>query len=421
MLVTDPVVPFDPAPADIGLNRHQHVEEDLVERCAGAHEIEDLMKGKRGIPIEQRSHDTELRSQMTIAASCGEVHAAERSVSLVRTTAPAPDWADPAGRVLRPGHHSIESFDDVPPTIIEDEVAFTIRHYRHPDDFDRVGRFLIETYRPGPRLINWLQPRWEYMFAHPFVDRIDVAAIGVAEAGKEILGVAHPEDHMAFVYFAVREERDEVKPALLDWAEAHFGAWSKGFRERVLGLWIDEHDEVLAALAEERGFEHTTRFSEPHAQRSLREPLPTTPMAAGYRIQSLAEENDFAKINRVLWRGFGHEGPPPVEEIAGRIRAQDTPGFRRDLTIVAVTPGDDYVSFAGLWVVPENRIAYVEPVATDPDYRRLGLGRAAVVESLRRAQAEGAEVAWVGSDQEFYASMGFEVTSRTNLYVRPLA
>ena len=79
------------------------------------------------------------------------------------------------------------------------------------------------------------------------------------------------------------------------------------------------------------------------------------------------------------------------------------------------------MSFAGLWVVPENRIAYVEPVATDPDYRRLGLGRAAVVESLRRAQAEGAEVAWVGSDQEFYASMGFEVTSRTNLYVRPLA
>ena len=123
----------------------------------------------------------------------------------------------------------------------------------------------------------------------------------------------------------------------------------------------------------------------------------------------------------MLWRGFNHPGEPPVEEIPGRIRAQETPGFRRDLTMVAVEPDGEYVSFAGLWVVPENRITYVEPVATDPRYRRLGLGRAVVVESLRRARAAGAETAWVGSDQDFYTSFGFEVTSHTALYIRPAA
>ncbi len=71
-----------------------------------------------------------------------------------------------------------------------------------------------------------------------------------------------------------------------------------------------------------------------------------------------------------------------------------------------------------MWVVPENKVAYVEPVATDPDYRRMGLGRAAVLESLRRAAEFGAEVAWVGSGQEFYKAMGFETMFKFDVWVK---
>jgi GNAT superfamily N-acetyltransferase len=49
-----------------------------------------------------------------------------------------------------------------------------------------------------------------------------------------------------------------------------------------------------------------------------------------------------------------------------------------------------------------NREKDFERVATDPDFRRMGLGMASVLESLRRAAELGAEVAWVGSGQEFY-------------------
>ena len=80
----------------------------------------------------------------------------------------------------------------------------------------------------------------------------------------------------------------------------------------------------------------------------------------------------------------------------------------------------DYVSFAGMWVVAENRVGYVEPVATDPTYRRMGLGRAAVLESIRNAGAGGARVAWVGSDQEFYLAMGFNVRNRSRLWIKDL-
>ena len=67
----------------------------------------------------------------------------------------------------------------------------------------------------------------------------------------------------------------------------------------------------------------------------------------------------------------------------------------------------NFVSFCGTWYEPVNKFAYVEPMATDPDYRRLGLGRAAVWGGIRRCAVLGATVAYVGSDLDFYKAIGF--------------
>jgi predicted N-acetyltransferase YhbS len=95
---------------------------------------------------------------------------------------------------------------------------------------------------------------------------------------------------------------------------------------------------------------------------------------------------------------------------------QSAANFRRDLNIVAIAPDGAYAAYAGTWYEPLNRYAYVEPVATDPTYRRLGLGRAAVLEGVRRCGLLGAEVAYVGSDQEFYKAIGFELIFNTQCW-----
>ena len=71
-------------------------------------------------------------------------------------------------------------------------------------------------------------------------------------------------------------------------------------------------------------------------------------------------------------------------------------------------PNGNLVSYCGLWVEPATKVAYVEPVATDPDYRRRGLGKAAVLEAIRRAQQLGATRAIVNSGLEFYRAIGFQ-------------
>ena len=148
-------------------------------------------------------------------------------------------------------------------------------------------------------------------------------------------------------------------------------------------------------------------YSEEHSRIVLDKTIPEVLLPEGFTIKSLAEENDFHKINQVLWRGFNHEGPAPEEEVQGRREMQQAPNFRKDLNIVVVAPEGHYVSYSGIWYVEDNRLAYVEPVATDPDYRRMGLGKAAVLECVRRVSELGAEVVWVGSGQEFYKAIGF--------------
>lgn len=58
-------------------------------------------------------------------------------------------------------------------------------------------------------------------------------------------------------------------------------------------------------------------------------------------------------------------------------------------------------------MAPENKVAYVEPVATDPDYRRMGLGKAAVLGSQRNHakldfKTDGANYVWVPYVYWFY-------------------
>ena len=83
------------------------------------------------------------------------------------------------------------------------------------------------------------------------------------------------------------------------------------------------------------------------------------------------------------------------------------PHLNRELNITVVAPDGEYAGYCGIWYDPATDYALVEPVCTDPVHRRRGVGRAAVLEAARRCGQLGAKVAYVGSDQQFYYSIGF--------------
>jgi predicted N-acetyltransferase YhbS len=258
------------------------------------------------------------------------------------------------------------------------------------------------------------------MHFHTYVRKINLEKIGIFEEDGQIVGVVNMELNERNVYFQVRQNYEHIKPSMFDYAEENFQGISQSIGKRIRGLYIHEDDQPLLKMAQSGGYEHRDDFDDHYSQYHFDNPIPKTPLPEGFRIISLVEESDFRKINEVLWAGFNHDGPAPKKEIEGRRFAQQAPNFNKELTIVVIDPDGNYISYCGMWFVPQNNFVYIEPVATIPNYRRMGFGKAAVLESMRRAHSWGAEIAWVGSDLEFYKELGFETTFKFEAWVKVL-
>ena len=68
----------------------------------------------------------------------------------------------------------------------------------------------------------------------------------------------------------------------------------------------------------------------------------------------------------------------------------------------------EFVSYCGLWYNKSTDYVYVEPVCTIPQYRKKGIAKCILTETLKRAYDLGAKKAYVISDMEFYKRLGFK-------------
>ncbi|MFN2182772.1 MAG: GNAT family N-acetyltransferase [Anaerolineae bacterium] len=299
-------------------------------------------------------------------------------------------------------------------------MGITRRSYNGPDDYWRIDRFLIEHHQPGNADGNWLEPAWEYMHGHPYLDASSLGKIGIWEDEGKIVAVAHYEWRLGEAFFQLHPRYPHLRQEMLEYAEENLVGRTKEDSRTYLRAYVNDNDEAFGSLVRARGYARDAGEARPLAQFAVPDPFPPIHLPEGFRLTSLAEDCDWAKVHRALWRGFNHEGEPPMNEaeLEDRQRMFDTPKARRDLKIAVEAPSGELVAFCGMFFEPEGRFAYVEPVATDPDYRRMGLGRAAVLEGISRCGALGATVAYVGSDQPFYLSIGFEVLYTSECWVR---
>ena len=297
--------------------------------------------------------------------------------------------------------------DKNPPVILgtEARMSVTRRHYRR-EDSPRISNFLIQHHRPGNLDGNWLQPAWEYAFTHPYLDEHSLGNISVWESGGEIVAVVHYEHRLGEAFLQIHPDHTDLKPAMLDCAEVNLRA-ANDEGHVYLKVYVNDFDAELETIVRSRGYAALPDGNRPLYEYQIADRIAPRALPEGFSLMSLADDNDLRKMDRVLWRGFNHAGEPPEGNLEGRRKMQSGPNYRRDLAIVVIAPGGEFVAFCGMWHVPALKYAYVEPVATDPDYRRRGLGRAVVMEGIRRCAAEGATVAYAGSDQKFYTALGF--------------
>jgi GNAT superfamily N-acetyltransferase len=291
------------------------------------------------------------------------------------------------------------------------------RSFDPSQDFVGISSFLTPLYRPNNADGNWFQAIWEYAYTHPYFDEKSLDRIGIWEDRDNIVGVATFESRLGEAFFNIHPNYQHLKLRMLKYAEKNLASQEKD-GGHYLKAYINDFDTVFECFAVGLGYEKYPQSHRPISQFVIPAPFPTINLPEGYHLSTLAEDNDLRKMNRVLWRGFNHPGEPPEEDLEGRRKMQSGPNYRKDLAVVVVAPSGDFVSFCGMWYDKHNCFGYVEPVATDPDYRRRGLGRAAVLEGIRLCSTLGATVAYVGSDNPFYLSFGFRKLFTLNCWRR---
>jgi GNAT superfamily N-acetyltransferase len=296
-------------------------------------------------------------------------------------------------------------------------VAARIRACTGPEDLAAISDFLYGLYEPDNRDGNWLQPMWEWVY--PWFDDESVQRIGIWDDAGEIAAVVMYEQHLGEAFFQTDRAHAHLKPEMLAHAERHLAA-TRDDGTRYLKAYVNDFDTAFEDVVRSRGYVRGPGGHRPMLQFAIPRPFQRIHLPDGFVLKSLADSVDLAEVGCLLWRGFENPGEPSDAHLEAWKQVHPGPHFRADLTIIVEAPGGEPVSFAGLWFDPVNKIGYVEPVATDPDYRRMGLATAAMLEGIRRCAELGATVAYVVSDLPVYFAMGFEKLFSLDCWVKDL-
>lgn len=269
-------------------------------------------------------------------------------------------------------------------------------------DFDMVRDFLIRINKDSIVNPGFIWGRWEWVFSLPYLDKSSLSKIGIWEDNGTIAAVATYEQDLGYAYFLVDNNYAYLKKEMLAYAEKSL------CKNGAFKALIPDNDREFQKIALSHGLKPTQQ-KENNSVLEITQQNTHYVLPKGFTIRSLVENCDLHKVNRVLWRGFNHEGEPPesAQAMEERRLSLAGPHINLDTFIVVVSPEGEYVSFCGTWYDKATDYALVEPVATDPLYRKMGLGKAAVLEAVKRCGKLGAKRAYVGSSQQFYYRIGF--------------
>jgi predicted N-acetyltransferase YhbS len=278
--------------------------------------------------------------------------------------------------------------------------------YNHSRDYEKVNQLLYDSFVID-KYINWIQPRWEYMHYHPILNTDDYKLFATWFDDDELVAVVHHEHRVGQAFLQVKDGYDHLKEEMVIHAENSLVGEKEG--KKYLDFYCKEFDNVTIELLKQRGYQKIKDDS-PWLIVTKINPneIGEVKLDSKFELIGLDEENDLVKIDRVLWRGFNHEGESDGD-LDGRKQMQSPPNFNKYLNVVIMEKSSgNYVSYSGSWYDPVNKVGYIEPVATDPDFRKMGLGKVAVLECVKRLGKLGAKAVYVESGIPFYQRIGFK-------------
>ena len=140
-------------------------------------------------------------------------------------------------------------------------------------------------------------------------------------------------------------------------------------------------------------------------------------------VEATLDSVDPLKLTLCFWKGFGHAENERFERWDDRVEGSEwglqrsyygvfgetvapPPHATYEHNVIIADENGEYACFSGMWWVPENRLAYMEPLCTIPEYQRRGLAAAALSRHVQRLRPLGAE-RMTGGGNPFYQKIGY--------------
>ncbi len=165
-----------------------------------------------------------------------------------------------------------------------------------------------------------------------------------------------------------------------------------------------------------------------HYARPLNQPIPAPVLPLGFRIRALRGEAEAEAAATLHRAAFGTD----YMTTANRLIMMRTSEYDPHMDLVVVAPDGRLAAYTMGSISAEvnartgRKIGYTDPVATHPDFQRLGLARALLRHAMQILKARGMETAKLGTDSENFAmqktaeAAGFVLESKTLRFQKPL-
>lgn len=239
---------------------------------------------------------------------------------------------------------------------------------------------------------------WEWLRNAPCFEMFQLDKIGIWRESNEI--VASLQLISPWPGYVKVDNRSISEDLLLDiirYAEDTFAGIEDN--KKYLAIFVGEKENNLKKLLLQQDYKQLpNEYST--LQYILNGDIPHIELPEGFTVRVLSEVYDFDRLSQLIWEGFDYEGEvPKIDDEVNLLIKHAWLNYNRDICSVVLAPDGSYASFCGFWYEDKTQTGYLEPMVTAKQYRKQGLGRAGVFNSLRILKSYGCKKVFVDPDE----------------------
>ena len=293
----------------------------------------------------------------------------------------------------------------------------TTKQFQLLSDNQMVWDLLVENYAE-----NGVEaPFFEYALTSSWLDKRYLYLNRLWFDKGKAVAIVFYEQPCTDIYFSLHQGYEALAEEMIAYAEKYMPG-----NEKEKTFFFCPGQQALMDAAEKKGYRQEFTIENyviDFDTAQLNYPLPE-----GFHFVK-HDKVDPVKHAICCWKGFDHEDKGPFENWEAEDPGTDwnpqkayqgvisdvmapPPHATYEYNIIIADEREEYVCFSGMWWVPENKLAYMEPLCTIPEYRHKGLAAAALSVHYRRMKELGA-ACMTGGGNEFYRRIGYNRKNQT--------